>query len=375
MTDSGEERLPLLRGPSGVETARPVSMALSVSVGHLLRDRWRVVRGIGRGGFGAVYAAEDLVLGQEIAVKILDPRLSCRREALKQFRREVGLLCGLAHERIVRVFHYDEELAQSLAWFTMELVQGTSVAEVIARIREAGGGGDPLLCCKILQQSLEGLAAAHERGIVHSDISPANILLSSAKAHELVAGTAAPAVKLVDFGIASLVGQAELAERSLAHGTAPYMAPEVLAGEPVPTELRPAADIFSLGAVVYELLTGSRAVSHYDREPDGGAEIPRPIRWLLERMLESVPERRPGAAVALSESRRVVQQLESCRWVAPRAVRERPGRLQRRLEHAMDEDDLLRVRALLDQLKEILGPAVDDWPVIGIAEAWLLSHE
>lgn len=393
-----------LRAPSGVETALPSLSDLDLPEGSSLFDRWYVRRALGRGGFGAVFEAEDRVLEHRVAVKVLDPVLTRRAEVLRRFRREVKALRRLGHRRIVRVFDYSEDPARELALFAMELIRGPSLAELVGRLRERGRGLGPRPCLRIVEQVLEGLHGAHERDVVHGDLTPSNVLLEGADVEELLDGSAVPGVKLVDFGVGGLVDHEERTMRSQVLGTAPYMAPETLGADPVPGELRVAGDLYGVGAIAYELLTTRRAAAHHDREGGAGSDLPGPVRPLVHGMLARDPARRPDVRSALHECRRLRERLEGGRnrRAGPSAGPDRepgssrpsaglhsgpsPGSgtgttdprrvraLRRRLQRAMDDGDADGVRTTLARLQEALGPAGEHDARVGIAEAWLLSR-
>jgi len=302
---------------SGVRTERPRLADLRLEPGIVLFDQWRIVRELGRGGFGAVFEAEELNLGQTQALKVLDPAMVAREELLARFRREVALMRQLVHPRIVRVYDYREDRGEHLALISMEYVAGCAVREVLAAARSRKAPIPVGLALAILSQTLEALAAAHGQGVIHRDVTPGNILLAGGTAEELLgawgdeaaggAGALAaggrgvlldPQVKLVDFGIAGLVERTELSQKSRVMGTTGYVAPEALDAD---AEVTAAADVFGAGAVAYELLcgkvplsTGFQDIAQLDpRLAEGAARV---VMYLVA----AAPSERPTAQQALT---------------------------------------------------------------------------
>ena len=383
MSAAGSLRPDPLPGPRGIATAQPTLSDLNLRPGAVLLDRWHIRREIGRGTYGAVFEAEDHVLRNAVAVKVLDPLLARRGETLERFREEVVLLRRLAHRRIVRVFDYSEDLAQSLTLFAMELVQGGSLADVLHGSKLKGQGLDERLCLRILEQALEGLAAAHEAGIAHSDVTPSNILLEGGASNGSRSDTAELYLKLVDFGIGRLVDRDEHTERSQAVGTAPYVAPEVLGEAPVPPALRTAADLYGLGAIGYELATTRRAAAHPLGTEGAISDLPERLRPLLRQLLERDPARRPDATTALATCRQLLGSATPGRAPSTpvpdpaahrRASPQRIRLLKCKLDRALAAEDPVRARQTLDHLRQALGPGADAEAIVGIAEAWLLGQ-
>jgi len=310
---------------SGLRTAVPRLAELELGPGTVLLGQWRIVRELGRGGFGAVFEAEELNLGQTQALKVLDPAMVAREELLARFRREVALMRQLVHPRIVRVYDYREDRGEHLALISMEYVAGCAVREVLVTARSRKAPIPVGLALTILSQTLEALAAAHGQGVIHRDVTPGNILLAGGTAEELLAawgeepasrrtgeaagGTGAhaaggrevlldPQVKLVDFGIAGLVERTELSQKSRVMGTTGYVAPEALDAD---AEVTAAADVFGAGAVAYELLCGKVPLSTTFRDIVNFR--PKLARWLADVVMGLIagePARRPAAGVALS---------------------------------------------------------------------------
>lgn len=221
----------------------------SIRPGEVLASRFRIVRLLGRGGMGEVYEADDLELGGRIALKTLRPEIARNEQFLQRFKREVNLARQITHPNICRVFDVGFDGGQ--AFLTMELLRGRSLAE---RIRQ----GPPLSRSEIrryAKEILEALVAAHSRRITHRDLKPGNITI-----------TEDGGVKIVDFGLAkslqppevnSAEDTAVMAQETRAGvvlGTPGYMSPEQALGRPVDER----SDLFSFGAVLYEMVTGRR---------------------------------------------------------------------------------------------------------------------
>jgi len=203
-----------------------------------LADRYRIDRELGRGGMATVYLAHDLRHDRPVALKVLHPELAATLGP-ERFQREIKLAARLQHPHILSVYDSGETTGQ--LWFTMPFIEGESLRERLQRERQLPV--DEAL--RITREAALALDYAHRHGIIHRDIKPENILLSDGQA--LVA----------DFGIARafLVDQEQLTQTGFAVGTPAYMSPEQAAGD---RELDSRTDVYALGAVLYEMLTGER---------------------------------------------------------------------------------------------------------------------
>lgn len=240
--------------------------------GRVLASRYRIEEVIGRGGMGAVYRATDERLGRAVAVKVItavatDP--AARERVRARFRREAAAAARLPHHpNVVPVYDYgtDEELG--LDYIVMELLRGEDLASRLQR-----SGPPPLeLALRTLQQAARGVNVGHRLGVIHRDVKPGNIfMVDDGDADDLQ-------VRVLDFGIAKIMAE-EDTETALTHdGRAPlspaYASPEQLRGE---GHLTPASDVFALGAVGYQLLTGEKPFTEADRNRMGiGMEVPIP---------------------------------------------------------------------------------------------------
>jgi len=198
--------------------------------------RYQIIEELGRGGMGVVYKAQDTKLKRTVALKLLPPDLMKDPEAKERFIQEAQAAAALDHPHICTVYEVDEE--KDKAFISMAYVEGQSLKH-----RIKSGALDIEEAVDIAVQVAEGLKEAHEKGIVHRDIKPANIML-----------TEKGQAKITDFGLAKLSWGADLTKTSTIMGTVAYMSPEQARGEEVDQK----TDIWSLGAMLYEMLTGKR---------------------------------------------------------------------------------------------------------------------
>ena len=199
------------------------------------RGRYAVARELGRGGMAVVYLAHDAELDRPVAVKVLDGHVANDPELVARFRREAMTAARLSHPNVVRVYDAGED--EGRLWIVMELVDG----EALDRIAEREGRLEPGRAVELAVQACAGIGYAHEQGVVHRDVKPANLLVRPDGV-----------LKVADFGIARAADATRLTAAGTILGTAAFMAPEGSRGEPV----GPPADVFSLGVVIYRLLTG-----------------------------------------------------------------------------------------------------------------------
>jgi serine/threonine protein kinase len=238
-----------------------------LEAGHVVRGKYRIVRKLGQGGMGVVYLAEHLMLGGNMALKFLAVELSRNPQFVKRFRNEARAAYQLRHPNIVEVTDLDQDEAGDL-FIAMEYVAGPSLRTILTRLTE------PLPVPRALQIAAgiaSGLAAAHARGAVHRDIKPENILLATDACGNVQA-------KLLDFGIAALTDN--ITNLSQTRGlllTPEYAAPEQWRGTPA-AELDGRTDLYALGGILYEMLTG--------RTPFHAANVEG---WMYQH-LQGVPE-------------------------------------------------------------------------------------
>ncbi|MGY1827934.1 protein kinase domain-containing protein [Blastococcus sp. SYSU DS0541] len=265
-----------------------------------LDGRYQLHELIAVGGMGEVWRASDQQLHRTVAVKVLRSEYADDPVFVARFRAEARHAAGLSHPNIAAVLDYGETTApdtgEHLAYLVMELVEGTSLS---ARLAEEGSL-DTRATLALLRQAAAGLAEAHRAGVVHRDVKPANILLGPDDT-----------VKLTDFGISWSAGSAPITGTGQVVGTAQYMSPEQARGEHV----SPASDVYALGLVGYESLTGhpafdgdnpvTVALKQVQEAPEPlPAELPPDVRALIDAALVKDPDERPrdgGAFLAAIE--------------------------------------------------------------------------
>ena len=252
-------------------------------------DRYEVQRTLGRGGMAIVYLARDRDLGRPVALKVLAETLADDAQIRQRFVREAGLAARLSHPNVVRVYDAGEE--DGRPYIVMECVDGESVAELLRR----EGAQTPDRVADLGVQACAGLEHAHRAGLVHRDVKPANLLLTDD-------GT----LKVADFGIAHAVDGTRVTEVGTVLGTAAYLPPEQALGEAV----TPAADLYSLGACLYELLAGEPPFGQetlgalFSRREAGPPPrldgVPPRLDAAIMSCLERDPKARPASAAELA---------------------------------------------------------------------------
>lgn len=258
-------------------------------VGASLDGRYRIVGLIGRGGMAAVYRADDLALGRQVAVKVFTPATEGIDDADRR-RSETALLASLTHPALVTLYDAAKDPETNREFLVMELVEGQDLREVLRR------GAIPAHdATRMLADLAEGLHVIHSRGIVHRDVKPANVLLAPAHLP-----TRRWNAKLADFGIARLLDESRLTATGRIIGTPGYLSPEQVRGEPVGSS----ADIYSLGLLMLEALTGAQpfpgpalesASARLVRDPVIPAELGSDWVELLTAMTARDPGDRPTA--------------------------------------------------------------------------------
>jgi serine/threonine protein kinase len=206
-----------------------------------LSGRYDLGDRLGSGGMSNVYCATDLILERTVAVKILAEHLSDDERFVARFRREALAVAKLIHPNIVQV--YDTGVDEGRHYIVMEYVEGRSGAQILQR----QGPLDPETAAEAGIQACSGLDYAHRRGIIHRDVKPGNLMVVGGPV-----GGGAITVKLTDFGIARAIEQTRITQVGSVVGTAAYLAPEQVRGE----EATPATDVYALGVVLYQFLTG-----------------------------------------------------------------------------------------------------------------------
>jgi hypothetical protein len=267
---------------------------------RLLGNRYELLSVLASGGMGRVWRGRDVLLNRPVAVKVLRSEFTGDPAFVSRFRAEAQHAALLQHPNIAAVFDYGEleEQGERLAYLVMELVEGESLATLLARERRLAVPRT----LSILRQTAAALAAAHAAGVVHRDVKPGNVLVGRDGA-----------VKIADFGIAWSASSVPLTSTGQVIGTAHYLSPEQAAGG----KATPASDVYALGAVAYECLAGRRAfegensvqvaVMHIREEPDPlPAGTPTEVRRIVEHAMAKDPAARFRDGAALL---RAVEQL------------------------------------------------------------------
>ncbi|GHG04656.1 MULTISPECIES: serine/threonine-protein kinase [Amycolatopsis] len=258
-----------------------------LSSGQLLADRYKLTSRIAVGGMGEVWQASDTRLDRTVAVKILKAELSGDAEFLHRFRTEARMTASLNHPGIAAVHDYGETILDgdlSIAYLVMELVDGDPLAGLLAK----HGRLSAEFTLDMLEQAGNALQAAHSHGLVHRDVKPGNILVTSAGQ-----------VKITDFGVAKAADAAPVTRSGMVMGTAHYIAPEQALGQPA----EPASDVYSLAVCGYECLAGHRpflsenavtvAMMHIrDLPPPLPPDVPPAARAVIEATLVKDPRQR-----------------------------------------------------------------------------------
>src|SRR5271165_2204152 len=259
--------------------------------GTLLGGRYRILTLLGRGGMGEVYRAMDLTLGQSVALKFLPEEASRNQHLLERFHGEVRVARVVSHPNVCRVYDIGE--IEGMPFISMEYVDGEDLGELLLRI-----GRLPYdKALETARKLCAGLAAAHERGVIHRDLKPQNIMMN--KRGEVV---------IMDFGLAAIADQ--LSGDEVRNGTPAYMAPEQLKG----SEVTAKSDIYSLGLVLYEIFTGKKPYDaknvrqllemqesiHLPSMTSVATDIDPMVEKAIRRCLDPDPAKRPANALAVA---------------------------------------------------------------------------
>jgi serine/threonine protein kinase len=228
-------------GPAVVEI-EPVSRAHQLAIGGSFARRYRVARKLGQGVMGAVYLVDDAESGAQRALKVMNPELAADSKFLERFELEARVGARIASEHVVRVDASGVDRETGLPWLAMEYVAGRDLGAVLQ-----GGALEPALAREVIAQLFDAMAAAHDVGVVHRDLKPENVLVGDA---ERAGGP--PRVRVLDFGVAKVVRDATLSGTMPGLGTPLWTAPE----QGQEGTVRPSADVWALGLLVFRVLTG-----------------------------------------------------------------------------------------------------------------------
>lgn len=278
---------------------------------------YRIIEKLGQGGMGEVFLADDTKLQRRVALKFLPESLRNDPEARERLLREARAASQLSHPNILTVHAVEESDGRD--FIVMEYLDGQTLSDFCLARRP--GASQSL---ELIRQIAEGLSAAHKRGITHRDIKPANILVDS-EGH----------LKILDFGLAKQKGLAKLTRDGSTVGTMAYISPEQIEGR----EADARSDLFSLGVIAYEMLSGRRpfegeheaalvyAIAHEQAPPlETGEAIPGGVKHVVNRLLAKRPEDRFQSAVELLGELRTLQSQSSTSTATPRTRPARPHR-------------------------------------------------
>jgi serine/threonine-protein kinase len=281
-------------------------------VGQQIAGQFRILQKIGTGGMGAVYKAEQPEMNRFVAVKILHSKYLARADLVSRFRREARAMSHLSHPNTARVFLYGQ-LEDGACYFVMEYLEGRNLAQVV----RAQGPMDPERAINVMVQVCGALEEAHNQGIIHRDLKPENIFLT-------VQGGIQDFPKVLDFGLAKVTerqmrpGSMILTQEGMVFGTPEFMSPEQARGEPLDAR----SDIYSLGTILYELITGKLPfdakqpmdyINMHINEPPiplaervPGKEFPPGIQEVISKALEKDRETRYATAAEFGQGLRDV---------------------------------------------------------------------
>jgi serine/threonine protein kinase len=276
-------------------------MASDPYIGRVIDDRYEILQRISAGGMATVYRARAIRLGRDVAVKVMHQHLAQDEAFVKRFETEARAIAQVNHPSIVQVF--DTGVDQNAIYIAMELLDGGTLRDAMA----AHGAYTVSESLDITARILDALSAAHRLGIVHRDIKPENILIGSGGQ-----------LKVADFGISRALSDTRLTQTGQTIGTVSYMAPELLSDG----QVSPAIDVYAVGVVLYELLTGRRpftgentvqiALQKTTRPfPELGIAVPQAVDALLQQLTGPLPYRFGDANAALAATTATRAQVQT----------------------------------------------------------------
>src|SRR6266404_4219992 len=290
--------------PISKQKAKAAATGKKLEPGAVMTDRYEIIALLGQGGMGAVYKARDTELDRIVALKLIRPELAKNPEVLRRFKQELILARQVTHKNVIRIFDLGQ--ADGFKFITMDFVEGQDLRAVLLE----RGKLAPEQAARIMLQICRALEAAHGEGVIHRDLKPQNIMLD-----------ASGRVYVMDFGIARSAYLPGMTQTGALIGTPEYMSPEQARGE----KLTERSDLFSLGIIFYELLTGQspypadaplgtlwKRLQEKPKPPvDVDSTIPKPLNDIVMKALEVEPEDRWARA------REMAHQLEI--WLGPSA--------------------------------------------------------
>ncbi|MBD3412972.1 MAG: tetratricopeptide repeat protein [Candidatus Aminicenantes bacterium] len=295
---------------SGTKTL--ITPKIEMGVGSTFADRYHIIEKLGKGGMGSVYKARDINIDEPVALKILNPEIASDEQTIQRFRNELKLTRKISHRNICRVYDLNEH--EGIHFISMEYVSGEDLKSLIHRIGQLTVGKAVI----IARQVCEGLHEAHRLGVIHRDLKPQNVMIDRE-------GNA----KIMDFGIARSAKSKGLTEDGAIVGTPEYMSPEQVEGR----EVDGRSDIYSLGIILYEMLTGripfegktplSVAVKQKSEKPIDprriNSQIPENISRLILKCLQKNKDLRDqNVSALLEELRKIEKQMPDTDKVLPK---------------------------------------------------------
>ncbi|HKR12641.1 MAG TPA: serine/threonine-protein kinase [Pyrinomonadaceae bacterium] len=330
-------------------------------VGQTLDEKYRIEQRLSEGGMGAVYRARHLQMDRPVAIKVLHENLVGDEAARIRFQREARAAVLLKHQNAISVTDFGET-ADGYVYIVMELLEGPTLREILAKEAPI----ETARAISIMLQASAAVAAAHEAGIIHRDLKPANIII-------IQRPDVPTTVKVLDFGVAKLVagalddddGRITLRQAGALIGTPRYMAPEQYNGD----ELTPAADVYSLGVILYEMLTGMApftgsspveiAAKHVNNPPHSPRKIVAAIPEDVERLVLHALKKQPGNRPANGEQfHRELMDTAERLGLEHHALKSVPD-IEKLRDHGVESPsgrlvvDISRVRALSSGSNEI----------------------
>jgi len=348
-----------------------VSPTATPKIGDVVAGRYRIEERIGQGATGVVFRAAQPALGREVALKVLHPRIAIDPGARARFEREARVASALSHDSAVSVYDFGDD--GDVVFLAMELLEGRT-------LRHRMGSAEPISLRETIDvaaQIADVLATAHRMPLVHRDLKPANVFL--------VEDGDGVRVRVVDFGLAFIVGEAR-ADRMTAHGvvtgTPEYLSPEQARGE----EVGPATDVYALGAILYELVTGRVPFTGSDMEvltkqmfaaPPPLSERPdlEPIPTSLDRLIRAMLQKRPEARPSADELAILLTELDPGRRERARDDTHLLGRPARMVSEAREASSGLSADAIEVAILGDVDP--DLWVALAANDivAWAAAGE